>query len=327
MNQSVKFVTRATAIAAALAAGTAFAAPAIDANIEMNNMYKGGSAYGTSAVANYGNNDKGLSQGGRVEVNMSSKTGTNSFVAGRASLIAAKNGNASIDDMWVQLGTNMADVKLGRFEAADLFPTPGDVALTTLGSSDGTNSIGYRANLLRGRKGSDSFHAAGTVNFGSMSLEVGLIDETKTTLTAGTYKGIRPVLSYAGGPLTAKLGFESGENATGGKAEGLGLTVGYNFGAATVNMNYASGTQVNVRGTSFGLMGSMGAFTLGFISAKTDIAGVDPTENTIYAAYAMPLMGVKGATVTPAFSTSTVKSAVISSHTVDVLNVRLNYAF
>jgi Porin-like glycoporin RafY len=326
MNQSIKFAIRATAIASALVSGAAFAAPEIDANIELNNMYKSGSAFGQSTVANYTNNDKGLSQAGRVEVNMASKSGADSFVAGRASLIAGKNGTASIDDMWVQLGNKTVDAKLGRFEAADLFPTPGDVALTTLGS-DGTNSIGYRANVLRGRKGSDSFHAAGTANLGSLSLEVGVIDETKTTLTAGTYKGIRPVLSYAAGQLSAKLGLESGENAAGSKLDGMGLTVGYNFGAAAVNMNYASGKQADVRGTSFGLMGTMGAFTLGFISAKTDVAGVDPTENTIYAAYAIPLMGVKGATVTPAFSTSTVKSNTVASHTVDAVNVRLNYAF
>lgn len=314
MTQTSKFAVRATVAAFALIAGSSFAQVAIDANIELNNVYKSGNALTSD--------NKGISQNGRVEFNASKKAGADMFVAGKASFMAKKDGSAGIDDMWFQLGSKTADVKLGRFEAADLFPTDGDVALTNVDSN-----VGYRANLLRGRKGNDTFHAAGTVNFGAVSFELGLIDETKTTLTTDAgYKGVRPVVSFGAGPLTAKLGFESGEKADGTKGDGGALVLGYTAGGLKLGGSYASGKSAGVSARSILLTGSAAGFTLGYIDAKTDDA-TDSKENTIYLAYALPLMGVKGATVTPAFSTSTLKKTGSADQTVDAINVRLNYAF
>jgi hypothetical protein len=323
MNQNVKLAVRATAAAALLAMGTAaFAAVDLSANIELDNTNVDGSAVAA--------NDKGLTQAGRVETNLYSKAGTNMFVAARASLLAKKDGNMATDDMWVQMGSSFADVKLGRFEAADLFPLAGDTLVAHAGNV-------YGANTLRGRKAGDVFHAAGTANFGGgLSLELGLIETTKTNIVGSGTKGVRPVLAYAAGPLTARLGFEAGDfapTATGttNKVEGMGLTVGYDFGGFKLAGNVAQGktdAANNNKQTGMGLTASVGTLSVGFISGTTEIAAnADSKVQTFYASYGIPLFDVKGATITPAFSTSTNKTTGVKDLDLNAFRVRVNYTF
>ena len=82
------------------------------------------------------------------------------FVAARASLLLKKDGGTGTDDMWVQFGNAGMDVKLGRFEAMDLFPLGKDVLV------EGTGYGGYHANKLRGRFGKDTVHIAPAFNAG-----------------------------------------------------------------------------------------------------------------------------------------------------------------
>ena len=118
---------------AALISAPAFAAVGWDANIELDTTYQ--------------NNGRGASQSGRFELNAFSKTDKGGgFVAGRASLIAGKGGATTVDDMWVQMGNASGDIKLGRFEAADVFPVGKDVIV-----EDGGTPTGYRTNTFRGR--------------------------------------------------------------------------------------------------------------------------------------------------------------------------------
>jgi hypothetical protein len=111
-RNTLKKTTRALALFAVAAAALPAHAIDMNANMEFDNLIE--------------NQKRGISQGGRVEFNVSGKGGPGYFVAGRASFLAKKDGNAGIDDMWVQGGNATADVKLGRFEAADLFLLPRD---------------------------------------------------------------------------------------------------------------------------------------------------------------------------------------------------------
>ncbi len=330
MNQSIKFSLRATSAAAALGlCSIAFAAPVVDANIEFDNTYRSGSKVDNTE-------DEGMSQGGRVEFNISGKAGADMFVSARASLLAKKDGTAVTDDMWVQVGSAKGDVKLGRFEAADLFPLAQDTLVNHAGNV-------YTASALRGRKDSNTFHAAGTLNLGNgLSLEVGVL-ETKGLSTelgaTGKASGVRPVLSYAAGPLTARLGFESGHFAplalggTTNNISGVGATLGYNFGSFKLTGNYASGktdsAAANNKQTGFAVTAAIGGLVLGSISGKTDqVGGGDEKVQTFYASYAMPLFDIKGATITPALSSSTAKLSLTGAEKEETaFRVRLNYAF
>lgn len=324
MNHILKFSLGATSAVAAMGlCSVAFAAPAIDANIEFDNTYRSGSKVDNTA-------DEGMGQSGRVEFNIGSKAGADMFVNARASLLAKKDGTAATDDMWVQVGSAKGDVKLGRFEAADLFPLAQDTLINHAGNV-------YYAGALRGRKDASVFHAAGTLNLGNgLSLEVGAI-ETKSLASAS---GIRPVLTYAAGPLMARVGFESGHFApavVGGPTHdvrGVGATLGYDFGSFKLTGNYASGktdsADANNNQRGFAVTAAIGGLVLGSISGKTEQpnnAGNEKVQ-TFYASYAMPLFDIKGATITPALSTSTSK---LDGRADDLkensLRLRLNYAF
>ena len=333
MKKSTTFALSAVVGATLLAlSGGTFAATDVSANVEIDSTNRAG-----SAVAD---NDKGLGQGGRVEVNISGKAGDNAFVAGRASLIANKTGGASTDDMWVQIGNGSGDIKLGRFEAADLFPLINDTLVAHAGNV-------YAANNLRGRAGNGSFQAAGTLKLGSVaSLELNLIDATKTEMnnassfaqnTGVNAKGARAVLSLGSGALTGRIGFESGEykpavlGGSANKVQGFGVTATYETGSFKVTGNYAKGQQdaaANNGESAFGLSVGVGAFGAGYVAATNDQAGGDIKVNTIYAAYSFPLFGVKGASITPAISSSTVKDSVANtSKDENDFRVRVHYDF
>ena len=227
----------------------------------------------------------------------------------------------------MQVGSSKGDLKLGRFEAADLFPLAQDTLVYHAGNV-------YGANSLRGRKDSNQFHAAGTINLGSgLSLEIGVVESriAATATTGNSAKGVRPVLSYAAGPLTARVGLESGKYyGSNNDIAGFGATVGYNFGGFTLTGNAATGkTDAASRDnqSAFGVTVAAGGLVVGVISAKTEAAVGEDTVQTVYASYAMPLFGIKGATVTPAVSLSTGKTAAGVESTDTGLRVRFNYAF
>ena len=322
MKTSSSFALTALAGAIMMAVSSStFAAADVSANVEIDNTYSKGSAVGDSA--------EGLSQGGRVEVNVAGKAGESGFVAGRASLIAGKGGTASVDDMWVQLGNATGDIKLGRFEAADLFPLISDTLVNHAGTV-------YTANNLRGRIGGGAFHAAGTLNLSdSTSLEIGVIDATKTDIATVNAKGVRAVLSFGMGALSGRIGVESGEYKDAGKGankvQGFGLTATYDAGSFKVTGNYAKGQQDAAEDnnqSALALSVGIGSFGAGYVAATNDQAGGDIKVNTIYAAYSMPLFGVKGASLTPAISTSTVKDSVKNtSMDRNDIRVRIHYDF
>ena len=322
------------------------------ANVEIDNSYQSnmdtwdntGNPTATPPVAptyhkNADSTKRGITQGGRVEFNASGKAGEDGFVAGRATLLAKKDGTAGTDDMWFQLGNKTFDVKLGRFEAANLFPTPGDCFVNVAGGdttlpTDNTSSNIYQASALRGRIGASTFHGAATVKTGmGLNFELGIIEyqmpDTKGDPTAaGTtkVKGFRPVGMYSSDTLSAALGIEVIKFDNGNSVTGFGGYVGYNFGVVTLNGAIAIGKDSNdkVGGgnrsanklTTFGLtasttFGLAGGIMLGSnqrnqgVDTHTalDTAG---KSTTLYASYTAGLFDIKSASWTVGAYTSSV---------------------
>lgn len=310
-------VFKLAAVAALCAtAVAAHADVAFDANLELDNTYSNeANASATNAAR-----DSDLTMGGRVEVNAGAKASNgDAFVAARASLLLKKDGNAGTDDMWVQFGNKTGDVKLGRFEAMDLFPLGKDTVVDEINST-------YKANALRGRMGSDTFHGALGLNAGAgLRFELGLVYNKD----AGSTRGFRPAVSYTTGPLTVRAGVESVKTLANPTATppttadssdtGFGLSVGYALAADSyVNVNFAKKEDDK----AFGVNGTFGALGLGLIVGK---GATDATKSTtFYAAYSMPLFGVKGASITPALSMSKGGSG---QDTRTSARVRINYAF
>jgi hypothetical protein len=305
----MQHVFKLAAVAALCASAAAHADVAFDANLELDSPY-----YNEANASAPGDNARksDLSMGGRVEVNAGAKFNNgDAFVAARASLLLKKDGDAGTDDMWVQFGNKSGDVKLGRFEAMDLFPLGKD---TVVDEVNGT----YKANALRGRMGGDTFHGALGLNAGEgLRVELGLVYNNDE----GSVRGFRPAVSYNAGPLTVRAGLESVKTvgSSAGSDTGFGLSVGYALAAdSNLNVNFAKKEDDK----AFGVNATFGALGLGLISGK---GATDATKaTTFYAAYSMPLFGVKGASVTPALSVS---KGGAGQDTRTAARVRINYAF
>lgn len=324
----MKKTTRALALFAVAAAALPAYAIDMNANMEFDNLIE--------------NQKRGISQGGRVEFNVSGKGGPGYFVAGRASFLAKKDGNAGIDDMWVQGGNATADVKLGRFEGADLFPLPRDAYVPYAGAAP------YRTNVLRGRFGNQDtstpngtvnrgvFHAAGTLNVGGgVSVELGIVEAQKSTNSA---KGFRPVVSYAAGPLTLRAAAEAikfpgtvgaGNTYTAGRSEtGFGFTGAYDIGGIKPILNFAAGKDAagNKTNTVGVVVDTAFGATVGYIQGVTKLPGADFKVSTAYGAYTLGLFGIQGASMTLAVAVS---SGSGSNTAPDEKGgkVRINYTF
>ena len=313
MQKNIQIIAISTALF------TSIAHADFNANIEFDNTYQ--------------NQNRGLSQGGRVELNAVGQVSPNYFVAGKASFLAKKDGTTGTDDLWVQLGNKTADVKLGRFEAANIFPLQRDTLVPFAGFA------AYQGNILRGRgfvskgagavqgpnAGDSAFHAAGTFNAApALAIELGVVDSKDVTVN----KGVRPVITYTAGPLLLSAGAESVRYASNGKREtGFGGTVGYTFGDYTVNANLASiKDDIGLKASSFGLVLSSSGLGGGLVFGNHDTTTGKAKVSTGYVTYAIQFFDIKGATITPALAYSKASGANFAPDE-KAARVRINYAF
>lgn len=283
--------------AAAFIAAPAFAAASLDANLELDTDF-------------YSKNDNRMQQGGRVEINVSGKKEIGgAYVASRASVLAKKDGTAGVDDMWVEGGTSAVAVRLGRFEAADLFPMGKDTLVV--------GGDKYATADARGRKGAADPHVAVMAKLGAnANFELGLIEVSDGTgVNADKNRiGVRPVIGFGAGPLTIKLG---AEKIDGAGDTGFGATVGGTVSGVGFNVNFAKKGDA----TGFGLNATMGAFGIGYVAGDNGAATANKSRS-IYAAYSVPFF-VDGATATFAVSNGKTYGGQADTG----FRLRVNYGF
>ena len=297
---------------AALAALCA-AAAAAHADVKFDANFEGDTTSINGATDSF-------NSGGRIEVNANAallKQGDN-FVNARASLLLGLNADSTVDDAWIQFGNSSVDFKFGRFEAVDLFPVAKDTVLVTPTlDDDGKTGVGYRANTLRGRFKDGQFHGALGFNAApGLRFELGLM---KHKADDKEQSGVRPAVTYTTGDLTLRAGLESFDKGAGNQT-GYGLSAGYALSKeAAVNVNYAKSSDLDSSSVGANLV--YGPAGIGYIQDKTGANKLD----TVYAAYSFPLLGVKGAFITPAISVSSGNNDRLADTT--AFRVRLNYAF
>ncbi|MEN9432581.1 MAG: hypothetical protein RLZZ422_170 [Pseudomonadota bacterium] len=302
---------------------------------------------------------KNTNEGGRVKLNAKARIDNpnGSFVEAVVQpLFSYTNGkNNATDDTYIKFGKKAWDVQLGRFEAVDLFPTGKDTVFTratddvvstfkselaaadpTLTDADLTSlsslfGLGYQANKIRGRNSDDVIQGAAHFNVGKTQVELGAAykdaNGIKTT-------GIRPVVKFDAGRFRMAAGYDmlNIKDTAGNtdKTAGFGITAGTTVGTVKANVNYAQGKR-KLNGTtlvgtmkSYGLNGERGRFGAGYIHDKTANLG---KQDSLYAAYTVPLMGSKDATVTFAANTSKAKYDGGLTAKNNSLRARFNYAF
>lgn len=300
----------AVAVTTTMAAAGAQAALDLDANLEFDTTH-----YNKVSDSKRNARDSSTDMSGRVEANFGARGNSgDAFVAVRASLLVKKDGDAAVDDMWVQFGNARGDLKLGRFEAMDLFPLGKD---TVVESALANGYAAYQANALRGRFGSGYVHAALGANLGQgLRAELGVVHGNED----GEVKGVRPALQYSLGALTLRGGVESIRTVgVSGSDTGYGLSLGYAVSDdVKVNLNFAKREDDR----SVGANVTYGPAGLGVIHGRGKHS--DERITTVYAAYSFPLLDVPGATITPALSLAKGDS---DTATQAAFRIRINYAF
>lgn len=329
--------------------------------------FTNGDAIGTRVIGNGA--VKNTLEGGRVQLTAKARIDNDngSFVeavaAPRFYFTDGKQSNVS-GDQYIMFGKKAWDIKLGRFEAIDLFPygkqagRDTDVALqrasgissTALGNTGG---LGYEANLARGRDGNGTVASDGRRVQGATHFNIG---KTQVELGAGysdsnglKSTALRPVVKFDAGRFRIAAGYdmlqckrssdatnncEGDTTVSKSTTKGFGLTVGTTVGTVSGNLNYAQGKNkrdyfaaTSVTGnkmTTYGINGSRGRFGAGYIHDKTNNVG---KQDTFYGAYTVPLMGSKDASVT--FAANTSKAKYDGGDTVknNQLRARFNYNF
>ena len=324
--------------------------------------FTNGDAVGSRVIGN--GSVKNTGEGGRIQVTAKARidndhgTFVEAVAAPRFYFIDGKQiaGNSQ-GDQYIMFGRKAWDVKLGRFEAIDLFPygkqaeRDTDVALqrasgissTTLGTTGG---LGYQANLARGRDDTNRVQGAAHFNIGKAQVELGAgyADNNGVKSTA-----LRPVVKFDAGRFRVAAGYDSlacetnttnpaGCSSTNtlqkSTTSGFGVTAGTTIGPVSANFNVAQGKAktttfggTSVSGnkmTSYGINGSRGRFGAGYIHDKTNNVG---KQDTLYGAYTVPLMGSKDASVTFAANTSKAKYNGGDSVKNNQLRACFNYNF
>ena len=310
------FAKSGIAIAAAVLASSALADVSFNANMEIDPTY-----FSSRDRAENGKKEGTTTNlGGRVEINALAalaKNGDN-FVNAKATLIVPVSGESkvSVDDAWIQLGNSTIDLKLGRQEAADLFPLGKDTVFA--GANDAIG--GYRANALRGRVDSNRLHSVLGINAGAgLRAEIGFMPETDDSSDKDQPAyGVRPTLVYTAGAATVRLGYESAKVKGGESQAGVGVSLGYALNSSSnLNVNYADSSDRDA--SSVGVNLTLGDAGIGYVQ---DTSG-DAKQNTVYVAYTMSLLGVKGASLTPAISHSSADGV----DDLTAIRLRMNYAF
>jgi len=277
-----------------------------------------------------------FNQDGRVLLDIGGERHTDAHYARfKLQPLWGTSGDAGLDDAWLAIGGHGgSEIKVGRFEAFDLFPLGQDVFLQYSGSTsnslyrDGQSYV-YQAREGRGR--GDSGQIALSHRFDNdVYFEVATLFGDRSGLFSGdTYHGyqiaddsksaaiVRPVVAWQPGNVSVALGMETnlvndsvvderGEDI--GDRTGYGATISYHEGDLTFNLNLAHLEAHEERNTSVGANAVWNDFGVGYIYGRNRIDEVNPaadpgditpegknTSNTVYASYRFAdVLGLSG---------------------------------
>ncbi|QTF91973.1 carbohydrate porin [Halomonas sp. BM-2019] len=248
-------------------------------------------------------------QTGRVLLDVSGERGTQAHYARfKAQPLLQTNGDLGLDDAWLAIGRHGGpELKLGRFEAYDLFPLGQDVFVGFSGdTSDGLYRDGqgylYQAKEGRGR-GGDSGQVMLSQRSGDFYAEVATLFGDRTDLfDTTTYHGyaidpegnaknsfiVRPVLAWTPGPWTLAAGLETNligdavvdeRGADISDRTGYGTRLSYAQGDWIVNANLAYLDAHEEDNLTLGLNALWQGFGVGYLHARNKIDDVNPEAN------------------------------------------------
>lgn len=248
--------------------------------------------------------DSNYNQTGRVLVEFAGerKTESGHYLAIKAQPLMDSNGEVNLDDAYFSFGEQGGwDLRMGRFEAYDMFPVGQDTFLEYSGDTandlyrDGAGYI-YQMKEARGRATSAG-QLMYSQNFDNLYVELAsVIGEradlfgTNTEDQGVTYHGrevvsnkdaivLRPVIAYQmgdfsiAGAMEANLVKDAVIDSEGNDVSdriGYGLAANYTLNDLSVNANFAYLDALNEKDTSLGLNVLWKGFGLGYIYGVND---------------------------------------------------------
>ena len=279
----------------ALAVAAVVAAPAmadltISSNIETNSTMESGSDF---------------AQGGRVAVTFAGSTTAESgvYVKAQTGQEFGLDGGRTGVDTYLELGNEMANVKLGYVREAEIWTQSGDTYVAQTGAV-----TGYKGTSLRGR---DAHNVILTANAGVATLQASLRDVNGNVNTR--YTATAAVGGVKLGAAIEEAGIETPETS------GYVLNASTSIGAGSIGASYAKN---DADSKSYTIVGSFAGVNAGYLHEET-AAGAE--ETAYYAAYPMAdFAGVSGLTATVAVSMADDNQG---NDDVKGARLRFNYSF
>jgi hypothetical protein len=251
---------------------------AISGDVEFNNDVRN-TETATTDTTNY-------DQNGRLLVGVSGMrdVGADNYISANAQILLNMSSDVSADDAWIAMGAKQDwELKLGRFEAYNLFPAGQD---TYLNHADGVDV--YTTSYARGRSANGQINLAKTMDkvyfeVSANFMPAGAADDNAVFL--------RPVVALS---LTDSLKLSAGAelNATADDADadndftGYGATLNYAVDSVSVNVSYAAREfdTTDKEDMTYGANAQFGNAFIGYVHAENDEATTSEVD-TVYASY------------------------------------------
>jgi hypothetical protein len=289
----------------------------IDGDVEFDVNYQNHKSDDIAGI----DNDFQLDQTGRILFNFTGERKVNGYTfKAKVSPGYGAAGNLFVDDVWFSIANDDAgELKIGHFEAYDLFPAGQDTFLDHYADSgDGAVSDSqpymYRAKEARGR--GDDGQLMYSRSFDNLYMEVAAKIGNGTDIFSGTYHGkavtagndvfiVRPVVAYQAGNLKIAAGFETnfvndsavidvnGKQVDILDRDGYGVTGNYSDGDFYVNLSYSAMDAVDEENVTYGVSVGYAGFCVGYMAAENEISNAetdgtfvgDVEVSSVYASY------------------------------------------
>ncbi|MGL5110906.1 MAG: carbohydrate porin [Vibrio ordalii] len=228
-----------------------------------------------------------LNQDGRLLVQIAGERSVSGdrYIKAQAQPLLKTTGKVELDDAWIAFGqANNWELKVGRYEAFDLFPVGQD---TMLEYANADKDV-YRANKARGRGDNGQIGFSKTADNLYFELSTKFENESATDQNAVF---VRPVVAYQiVDSVRVAAGLEANLTADDKDAAndflGYGATVNYSANDLSINVNYAfrDFDKTKQEDTTIGANLLFKGFGLGHVYGDVD-TGSNEKVNTTYASY------------------------------------------
>lgn len=228
-----------------------------------------------------------LNQDGRLLVQIAGERSVSGdrYIKAQAQPLLKTTGKVELDDAWIAFGqANNWELKVGRYEAFDLFPVGQD---TMLEYANADKDV-YRANKARGRGDNGQIGFSKTADNLYFELSTKFENESAADQNAVF---VRPVVAYQiVDSVRVAAGLEANLTADDKDAAndflGYGATVNYSADDLSINVNYAfrDFDKTKQEDTTIGANLLFKGFGLGHVYGETETTNTVKV-NTTYASY------------------------------------------